>query len=203
MIDFIINDGGRYAAGFKGETGDCEARAIVNATGWDYQTVYDFIANEMAEAGFGKSANAYYLGARQMAKFRANGNKKTRGKPNARKVQDNILTKLGFTKVKLPKGPRPTYTEAHATYGNCVVTTRKHFCALANGALQDTFDGRTYEMVTPVCLTCDDGTGVQCGSGVDKCHSCGVETTVKLVNKTYERKAMSVWLPPAANQEVV
>lgn len=39
-MEFVYDDGGRTKAGFKGETGDCAARAIAIATGQDYKTVY-------------------------------------------------------------------------------------------------------------------------------------------------------------------
>jgi hypothetical protein len=38
---FVYNDGGRAAAGFKGETGDCACRAIAIATGKPYREVHD------------------------------------------------------------------------------------------------------------------------------------------------------------------
>ncbi len=37
---FIENDGGREAAGYKGNAGDCTVRAIAIATGKPYQEVY-------------------------------------------------------------------------------------------------------------------------------------------------------------------
>ena len=40
---------------------------------------------------------------------------------------------------------RLTYTEAHRKHGDCIVGTTKHKAALVDGALRDTFDGRTYE----------------------------------------------------------
>lgn len=40
-LTFIQNDGGRAAAGFKGETDDCVTRAIAIATKTPYRTVYD------------------------------------------------------------------------------------------------------------------------------------------------------------------
>ena len=40
---FVENDGGRKAAGYRGETGDCVTRAIAIATGLDYQATYDLV----------------------------------------------------------------------------------------------------------------------------------------------------------------
>lgn len=47
-LPWVKDDGGRAAAGYKGETGDCAARAIAIATGLQYQEVYDAI-NETAK----------------------------------------------------------------------------------------------------------------------------------------------------------
>lgn len=41
MTDFIYNDGGRKAAGFKGYTGDCGVRAAAIAVVSDYRETYD------------------------------------------------------------------------------------------------------------------------------------------------------------------
>lgn len=45
-IHFVRNDGGRAAAGYKGNANDCVCRAIAIATGQDYQTVYDALNHE-------------------------------------------------------------------------------------------------------------------------------------------------------------
>ncbi len=47
-MDWVYNDGGRKAAGFRGETSDCVTRSIAIATGESYKTVYDTI-NLLAE----------------------------------------------------------------------------------------------------------------------------------------------------------
>ncbi len=39
-VRFIMNDGGRHAAGFKGRAGDCGVRAAAIATGTDYRDAY-------------------------------------------------------------------------------------------------------------------------------------------------------------------
>jgi hypothetical protein len=48
MIKLILNDGGRSAAGYKGDTGDCVVRAIAIAFKKDYTYVYDLL-NESAK----------------------------------------------------------------------------------------------------------------------------------------------------------
>jgi hypothetical protein len=48
-MEFILHDGGRAAAGFKGKTGDCVTRSIAIATKRTYQEVYDAL-NHLARA---------------------------------------------------------------------------------------------------------------------------------------------------------
>src|SRR5262245_39162815 len=38
---FVVDDGGRAAAGYRGQAGDCVARSIAIAAELPYQTVYD------------------------------------------------------------------------------------------------------------------------------------------------------------------
>lgn len=42
-MDIVLTDGGRAAAGYRGEAGDCVTRAVAIATGLPYQVVYDGI----------------------------------------------------------------------------------------------------------------------------------------------------------------
>ena len=79
-------------------------------------------------------------------------------------------------------------------YGNCVVNTSRHTCALVDGALLDTFDGRMSTIRKPICLSCDSGEGTMVGSGYDKCFKCGEVRTVELIEITSERKAMSIFV---------
>ena len=46
-LPYTYDDGGRLAAGFKGDTGDCVPRAIAIATGLPYREVYDALAERM------------------------------------------------------------------------------------------------------------------------------------------------------------
>jgi hypothetical protein len=48
-MKFTFNDGGRAAAGYKGETRDCVCRSIAIATGLPYQEIYDAI-NELGQS---------------------------------------------------------------------------------------------------------------------------------------------------------
>ena len=140
MVGYVYDDGGRAAAGYKGKTGDCVVRAYCILTGADYRDTYRDIADDNETRGQKRSVRSG-----------ANPNYSYPG--------------LGLVKVKLPKGPRPTYTEAHERYGDCIVRTAKHVAAVVDGNLRDIFDGRTYLM--------DDEYGVE---------------------HLHDRKAQSVWV---------
>jgi hypothetical protein len=55
-LPWIYDDGGRAAAGFRGDAGDCVTRAIAIATGLDYRRVYDDLAERAAATGDPRSA---------------------------------------------------------------------------------------------------------------------------------------------------
>ena len=161
MIDYRYDDGGRESAGYRGRTGDCVVRAIAICTGEDYRAVYLTMAEHMKRNGYAASGNAYATRQRNRKAPRR------KGQIAARRVQDRVLEVYGFRKVRLPAGARPTFTEAQHQFGDCVVGTTKHVAAIVDGALRDTFDGRTYEWARP-----------------------GTESGVE----TRERKAQSVWV---------
>ena len=137
MIGYEYNDGGRKAAGYKGEAGDCVARAIsilmTNGvpTAESYRAAYSTVAD--------------YEVTRRVKR----GKRVARVARTARNGSDILskpaqLAAMGIQKVALGKGARPTWTEAYRTYGNCIVSTAKHVAAIVNGRLMDTHDVRTY-----------------------------------------------------------
>ena len=79
------------------------------------------------------------------------GNKRTVRGGVTKVVSEPIFQQLGLRKLKLPKGPRPTFTEAYLLYGDCLVSTVRHLAAVVDGALQDIWDGRTYCWEGLVC----------------------------------------------------
>ena len=179
MIDYRYDDGGRAAAGYRGKTGDCVVRAIAICTGEDYRAVYLTMAEHMKRNGYAASGNAY---ATRESNRKA---PRSKGQIAARRVQNRVLEVYGFRKVRLPAGARPTFTEAHRRYGDCIVGTTKHVAVVVNDALRDTFDGRVYEWVKP-----------RTESGWDvfpPAAQAGVETR--------ERKAQSVWVRRQATEE--
>lgn len=123
MIDYQYDDGGRAAAGYEGKARDCVARALAIVTGRPYAECYSALAE----------ANAARKGVRSAR--------------NAidKRDRDRVFAAFGLRKAALGRGGRPTYTEAHAEHGDCIVSTARHVCAIKGGALRDTFDGRVYD----------------------------------------------------------
>lgn len=127
MIPFVADDGGRTAAGFRGETGDCAVRAVAIATGQSYRRIYDEL-------------NQY---ARDECLSR--GRKSSSRTGVWRETMDTFMRfHLGATWV-------PTMTigsgcQVHVRRdelpGNCALVLRlsRHYAAVIDGVLHDTSD---------------------------------------------------------------
>lgn len=129
MMQFVKNDGGREAAGFKGLTGDCVCRAIAIASQRPYREIYDALNIQAKE-------------------YNDKKRKRRRGKSGARSgmhkeaYHDYILS-LGFNwtptmfvgsgcKVHLAAGELPM--------GRLIVAVSKHLTAVIDGVIHDTYD---------------------------------------------------------------
>lgn len=127
MITYIYDDGGREVSGFKGTAGDCAVRAIAIITGKPYREIYDSI-NLLAQY------------EKITKKKKAKSNARTGVYKNTMKI---YLASLGFIwkptmtigsgcKVHLNDGELPT--------GKIIVRLSKHFAAVIDGILHDTYD---------------------------------------------------------------
>lgn len=118
---WVYDDGGRAAAGFKGEAGDCVARAIAIAARMDYADVYGLLADEAKRRGGPRSAR--------------NGLK--------RPVYDAVLLELGA--VWTPTMGIGTGCTVHLRadelpWGRLVCSVSKHMVAVIDGVVHDTYD---------------------------------------------------------------
>jgi hypothetical protein len=126
-MNYIYDDGGRAAAGYRGETGDCVVRAIAIATEMPYQEVYD-ATNEIAKSE--------RLGKRK------------RGKSNARLgVYKGTIRKymeaLGWTWIptmQIGSGCQVHLRADELPAGRLVVNVSKHSVAVIDGVVHDTHD---------------------------------------------------------------
>lgn len=126
-MNFIYDDGGREAAGFKGETRDCVCRAIAIAAEMPYKEVYDLI-NEMAKT--------------------ERSSKRRRGKSNARtgvyiSTIRKVMERLGWKwhpTMAIGKGCTVHLRKDELPSGRLVVSVSRHEVAVIEGVVHDTFD---------------------------------------------------------------
>lgn len=135
-LPWVQNDGGRAAAGFTGQTGDCVVRAIAIAThlpyGWVYEQLSDGMRNSKVlrkrlERAYGQRAHLH-LSPRH-------------GVP--REAYDPLLASLGWVwtpTMSIGSGCQVHLAPGELPDGRLVVRVSKHICAVVNGAVHDTGD---------------------------------------------------------------
>ena len=134
QFKIVINDGGRKAAGYAGEAGDCVTRAISNATGKDYQSV----RSELMEA-----VEEYRKTRKTKVAKRLKGNSVRNGVP--REILKIYMKDLGWKwvatmgigtgcQVHLRADELPT------NRGPLVVSVSKHLTCVKDGKVWDTYD---------------------------------------------------------------
>jgi len=116
-MEFKYNDGGRKAAGFKGTTRDCAARAMAIALDLDYKSVYKELAQANANNGRSKSVR--------------NGMNKD--------VYTNVLERYGFVWLPAPQfaGRKARCSDLQ---GVVIAKQAHHFVAVINGVINDTWN---------------------------------------------------------------
>jgi len=127
--NWTYNDGGRKAAGFKGDTGDCAVRAIAIATELPYKEVYDII-------------NMYGSKERRTEKVRDSGHSSARSgvwKETFKKV----MMDLGWDWVPcmtIGSGCKVHLRASELPMGRIICNVSKHYVAMIDGVVQDTED---------------------------------------------------------------
>jgi hypothetical protein len=123
VLPWEYDDGGRRAAGYKGNTGDCVTRAITIAAGGDYRPTYEEITDrkrryeQQCPGSTGRVITARW------------------GAPW--EVVQKLATELGGT------WHSPTPDGAIPTTGRVIVAQDKHVFAVVNGIVRDTFNATT------------------------------------------------------------
>lgn len=119
------NDGGRAAAGYRGETRDCVTRAIAIATGKPYQEVYDAINEVGRDERIGRV-------------------RKSSARTGVRKTTTRAyLQSLGWTWVPtmfIGQGCKTHLRADELPMGRIIVQVSKHVVAVIDGVMHDTFD---------------------------------------------------------------
>lgn len=127
MIGFVLNDGGRKAAGFKGETGDCVTRAVAIVTDKPYREVYNAIN------ALGKTER---LSKNRRSKSSArSGVHKDTGR--------RYICSLGLTwtpTMLVGQGCKVHLDAAELPTGRLIVAVSRHLVAVIDGVIHDTAD---------------------------------------------------------------
>lgn len=124
-MKFEYNDGGRAAAGFKGKTGDCVTRAIAIAAQRPYQEIYDALGEGCRNENKSKKRSA------------------RSGVHTSRKWFKDYMKKLGFEWtpcMTIGSGCRVHLTDGELPMGRLVVSVSRHFTAVIDGVIHDTFN---------------------------------------------------------------
>ena len=140
VVGWDYNDGGRADAGYRGHAGDCCTRAVAIATDRTY---------EQARLELMDATDEWLSTGRDSKKKRAirasRRNRSVRGGVHT-EVMELYLGRLGWTQHKVSQ---EHFTQARMpeqfAQGTVIVKTRKHFAAVVDGTLQDTWDSRTYD----------------------------------------------------------
>lgn len=127
MVEYVYNDGGREAAGYKGHAGDCACRAIAIAAELPYQQVYDLI-NEVAKS--------------------ERTGKRKKGVSNARtgvyrSTFDKVMEKLGWKwqpTMQIGKGCSVHVRADELPAGRLILSLSKHYSVMIDGVVHDTHD---------------------------------------------------------------
>ncbi len=123
---FVDDDGGRAAAGYRGQAGDCVARSIAIAARLPYKTVYDAL-NVAAKQPAGR-AGAAQSSARNGV---------------ARPIIRRFLRELGwewFPTMTIGSGTTVHLRGDELPLGRLVVSCSKHLTAVIDGVIHDTHD---------------------------------------------------------------
>ena len=128
---FTYSDGGRAAAGFKGEAGDCVCRAVAIAAGRPYDVVY----RELSE-----------INARMRPSKRCSSAGRRSARNGVRTKSDlfhRYMDSLGFTwtpTMSVGQGCKVHLRADELPMGMLVVRVSKHVVAVLDGVIHDTYD---------------------------------------------------------------
>lgn len=126
-MQFIYDDGGRKAAGYKGTAGDCVCRSIAIATQLPYKQVYDLI-NEYAKK-------------ERLTKARRTRSSARGGvwKPTIRKIMKDLGWEWIPT-MHIGSGCTTHLREDELPKGRLVVDVSHHCVAVVDGIIHDIYD---------------------------------------------------------------
>ena len=137
-LRFIRDDGGRAAAGYKGNAGDCVTRAIAIATGKPYEEVYAELQQRL------KIYAATHRDREAKLISRGGGRSGTTPRNSAsKKVFKPYLECLGwrwFPTMRIGQGCKVHLRTDELPPGRLIVSVSRHLTAVIDGVIHDTHD---------------------------------------------------------------
>ena len=129
-MEFIFNDGGREAAGFKGHAGDCVTRSIAIAMDRPYKDVYEDMAAGNARQRITKHSRKHH------------GRKTARsGISTRRKWFRDYMTNHGWkwtATMGIGTGCKVHLHDGELPMGRLIVAVSKHYTTVIDGVIHDT-----------------------------------------------------------------
>lgn len=126
-LPWLHDDGGRYAAGFRGDARDCACRAIAIALEMEYRHAYALI-----------NASAQQLERRQAGRKRSSAREGVYT-PFMRK----LMSELGWTwhpQMGIGSGCTVHLAEGELPGGRLIARVSRHYAAVIDGTVHDTYD---------------------------------------------------------------
>jgi hypothetical protein len=130
---FVRDDGGRVAAGFSGNVGDCVCRSIAIAWGRPYREIYDPLARGNETQRRSKRTHPAHYGVRSASI----------GIYVQRKWFKDYMRALGFEWVptmRIGQGCEVHLRANELPMGRLVVEVSKHSTAVIDGVIHDTYN---------------------------------------------------------------
>lgn len=126
-LSYRYDDGGRSAAGYRGEAGDCVTRSIAIATGLPYAEVYALV-------------NVY--AGRERPKQRSRSAARTGvHKSTTRRIMAGLGWKWKPT-MHIGSGCTVHLADGELPSGRLIVSVSRHLTAVIDGEIRDTYDPR-------------------------------------------------------------
>lgn len=130
-MDWVFDDGGRAAAGFRGQTGDCVTRALAIALERDYREVYDAMHESKREV-VARARSPRRLGRSTSPRD---------GVP--RKAYEPYVFDAGWfwePTMTIGSGTTVHLRADELPAGRLIVRVSRHLCAVIDGVIHDTHD---------------------------------------------------------------
>jgi hypothetical protein len=123
-LTFVLDDGGRAAAGFRGQAGDCVARSIAIAARLPYRTVYNAL-NDLART--------------ERPRGRTSSARNGMARPTIRRFMD-VMGWTWIPTMAIGSGTTVHLCAEELPGGRLVVSCSKHLTAVIDGVIHDTHD---------------------------------------------------------------